>query len=169
MSFVFMKGKHFLIETENIDVPDVRSEPDIFEDYERLSSSFSSSSFHRCSSCTYISSFSYTCTTCSSTTYTSFSSAFSSSCSCSHICTSCRQGRKTHRCTSCKKTDPFVCLSPGNFDEEDLLQLKIVFKRNPQKNIALAKQFFRQNTEDPNKLSDYDYQVRKLYYQMSNR
>ena len=50
-----------------------------------------------------------------------------------------------------------------------MLELKIVLKRNPQKNIALAKQFFRHRTGGPNAILDYDYQVRKLYYQMSNK
>ena len=112
-------------------------------------------SFRRCSTCTSTSSSSYTCKTCTSNTYTSSSY--------SHICTSCRKKRRTHRCSSCKKIDPFVCLSPENFDEENLLQLKLILKRNPEKNINLAKQFFRQNHGDPNKLLDYDHEVRKLY------
>ena len=44
-----------------------------------------------------------------------------------------------------------------------MLQLKLILKRNPEKNINLAKQFFRQNHGDPNKLLDYDHEVRKLY------
>merc|ERR1719221_8642 len=58
-----------------------------------------------------------------------------------------------------------VCLSPENFYEEDLWELKTILEWNPRKNIDLAKQFFRQNSGDPNALLDFitllidDYQV----------
>merc|ERR1719219_2026599 len=59
-----------------------------------------------------------------------------------------------------------VCLSPENFYEEDLWELKIILEWNPRKNIDLAIQFFRQNPGDPNALLDIitllyidDYQV----------
>ena len=57
----------------------------------------------------------------------------------------------------------------GRWMMEDLLQLKLILKRNPKKNIALAKQFIKQNPRHPNTILDDDYQVRKLYYQMSNK
>ena len=50
-----------------------------------------------------------------------------------------------------------------------MLQLKLILKRNPQKNIKLAKKFFTKHPGDPNELLDYDYQVKNLYHQMSHK
>ena len=66
--------------------------------------------------------------------------------------------------TSSSSSSPFVCLNPENFDgrEQDLLELKLLLKRNPRKNLNLAKKFFSQNPGHPSNLLDYDYQVKRL-------
>ena len=69
--------------------------------------------------------------------------------------------------SSSSSSSPFVCLNPENFDgrEQDLLELKLLLKRNPRKNLNLAKKFFSQNPGHPSNLLDYDYQVKRLKYQ----
>ena len=57
-----------------------------------------------------------------------------------------------------------VCLNTENFVGTDLFALKLILKRNPEKNIEFAKQFFSENTGDPTDLLDYDYQVKTKHY-----
>ena len=51
------------------------------------------------------------------------------------------------------------CLNTKNFDESEVYELKLILKRDPGKNLKIAKQYFRRNPVDSSALWDYDYHV----------
>ena len=52
-------------------------------------------------------------------------------------------------------------MNTKNFDESEVYELKLILKRDPGKNLKIAKQYFRRNPVDSSALWDYDYHVTK--------
>ena len=54
-----------------------------------------------------------------------------------------------------------LCLNTKNFDGSEVYELKLILKRNPEKNLKIANKYFRRNPVASSALWDFDNNVTK--------
>ena len=54
-----------------------------------------------------------------------------------------------------------LCLNTKNFDASEVYELRLILKRNPEKNLKIANKYFRRNPVASSALWNYDNNVTK--------